>query len=140
MTEPTTAEPEAEPEVEALLDLETMEPKRQIVTIDKQHYELKTYADFGIADQQWLSQAGREYQRLWDKKQLSNNEKAKLKVLLDKMSDMVLDAPKEIINKLKDWQRAQVVLAFTVAPLVNVAAEAPEPAWDPLDDEPTLGS
>lgn len=144
-TAPTDDEQRTEPEAEdrrpePLLDLTTLEPERQLVVIktkedpDGKSYELRTMADFGIAEQQWLSQAGREYQRLWDKVKLTDREKRRLKHLLDEMTDKVLDAPKEVIKTLKDWQRAQVVLAFTVAPLASAMMETALPE-ELMDDD-----
>lgn len=132
---------------EPLLDLDTLAPTRQLVRIktpeqpDGTDYELRTFADFGIADQQFLHSAGQQYQELWEQPKLSKSEQARLAFLLNKMAGMVLDAPSEVLGQLTDWQKGQVVMAFTVAPLINAEAQTePDQTQEAAGSPSTSGS
>lgn len=116
MAEQTTA---AEP----LLDISTLAPTRQTISIDGTLYELRLMEDFGIADQQALTRDGEEFDRLWNQEKLSKNERARLEMLLGRMFDKVLPLPDEVRAKLSDAHKARVVLTFTVAPLLIGAAQ-----------------
>ncbi|MGC2374249.1 MAG: hypothetical protein WA484_10280 [Solirubrobacteraceae bacterium] len=117
---------------EPLLSLSTLAPIRPTVNIDSEEhpegklYELKQMDDFGIEEQQRLTREGAEFDKLWNTDNLNKAGRGRLKMLLDRMFEAVLDAPPEIKKMLSDGQRSQVVLAFTLAPLAQAAAAQTE--------------
>lgn len=103
-----------------LLELSTTAPKRPTVKIDGRIYELRVMDDFGIAKQQELTRMGNEFDSLWNAQaRLNNKQRDRLQFLLDEMFGQVLDAPSDVCHGLTDSQRQQVVLAFTLAPLIR---------------------
>lgn len=113
-----------------LLELSTLAPKRPTVNIKHKDekgetverlFELRINDDFGIEMQQRLARDGAEFERLWNTDDLKPAQRKRLKLLLDRMFNQVLDAPKEVREQLRDGQRAQVVLCFTLAPLAAAA-------------------
>lgn len=139
VTAPAELDPQA---AEPLVDLDEDEA-RPTVRYGGALYELRTLNDFGIDDQQALTRDGREFFRLWSSDvELKRAQKQRLKMLLDRLFNEVFDAPAEIREQLADGKRAQVVLAFTLAPLARRTAElkaeaqatGPEQAEEARDD------
>jgi hypothetical protein len=124
---------------EPLLSLSTLAPTRPTVNIaSEEHpegrlYELKQMDDFGIEEQQQLTREGASFDKLWNTDNLNKAGRGRLKMLLDRMFEAVLDAPPEIKKMLSDGQRSQVVLAFTLAPLAQAAARQETQAKAEID-------
>jgi hypothetical protein len=121
-------EPEAkpvEPEVaEPLVDLDDLAPTRPTVRYQSTLYELRTLDDFGILDQQKLTRDGREFFKLWSSDdELTRHQGERLKMLLSRMFDQVMDASDDVKQSLSDGKKSQVVLAFTLAPLAQRTAQ-----------------
>jgi hypothetical protein len=127
-----TAPDETQVDETQVLDLTTLAPVRPTVNIrtsdhpEGKQYELRIMDDFGIEDQQQLTREGAEFDKLWNTDKLNGKQSKRLKMLLDNMFDRVLDAPSEIRAQLRDGQRSQVVLAFTLAPLAAAAQRQQE--------------
>lgn len=111
--------------------------------IDGKLYELRTIGDYGIAAQQRLNRDGREFYSLWTAdEELTDDQGKRLKFLLERMFNgdpaagimALLDAPKTVLRRMRDADKADVVLAFTLAPL-RKAALAAAPAQEALTDE-----
>jgi hypothetical protein len=99
--------------------------------IDQKFYEMRQIGDFGIAAQQRLNRDGREFYALWTAdEELTDDQGKRLKLLLERMfhgdKDVpaLLDAPKTVLRKLNDGDKADVVLSFTLAPLRKAMAAA----------------
>lgn len=99
--------------------------------IDGKFYELRQIGDFGIAAQQRLNRDGREFYQLWTAdEELTDDQGKRLKFLLERMFHgdetvaSLLDAPKSVLRKLNDGDKADVVLSFTLAPLRKAMAAA----------------
>jgi hypothetical protein len=111
-----------------ILDLTTLAPKRSKVRLptpeseEGELFDLRSMDDFGIAEQQQLTMEGKEFDALWNTQDLNSAQRKRLKTLLDHMLEKVLDAPAPVKKHLKDGQRSQIVLAFTLAPLSQTVA------------------
>jgi hypothetical protein len=148
--EPTVAHaPKKDEDDGVLLTLSTLAPKRptiRIITEDHpvgRLYEIKVRADFGIRDQQTLTRDGREWNALWNSdEELSDDQADRLKLLLDRMFDKVLDAPATVRKQVGDEHRAEVVTVFTNARLLMTAmAQAKAQAeQEKTDDQARDGS
>lgn len=109
----------------------TTTDERPTWEIDGKLYELRTLADYGIAAQQRLNRDGREFYSLWTAdEELDDDQGKRLKFLLERMFHgdalvaSLLDAPKTVLKRLRDGDKADVVLAFTLAPLRKAALAA----------------
>jgi hypothetical protein len=126
---PETKTDATEEENEPLFAVEAFAEERPTLRVHASHsdkegviVELRLMREFGIAEQQRLTQDGAEYEKLWNKPNLSKKEGERLKVLLDRMFDKVLVADAKLKAKIDDQQRSSVVTAFTYAPLAMAAA------------------
>jgi hypothetical protein len=138
----TPVEDEAVPErkrPEPLVDLDDVLADRPTVRYQGEPYELKTLDDFGIIDQQRLTRDGREFFKLWSSdEELTEEEGVRLKLLLNRMFDKVFSAPKKVRDSLSDGKRAQVVLAFTLAPLARQTAALEQQTQEAADSSTTV--
>jgi hypothetical protein len=113
--------------------------------IDGKFYELRQLTDYGIAAQQRLNRDGREFYQLWTSDdELTDDQGKRLKFLLERMFNgdalvaQLLDAPKGLVRKLNDGDKADVVLSFTLAPLrkaMAAAAQTEQPETETQADE-----
>jgi hypothetical protein len=115
---PEPEAPESEEGNEPLLDLETLAPKRLTIKIDGERYEIATMNDLGVQEQARRDREGTEFRELFEKKKPSKADGERLKELLDRLFDEVCLAPEEVKARLSDYQRQQVVVTFTAAPLM----------------------
>jgi hypothetical protein len=112
---------------EPLVDLDDIAPDRPTVKWHGDLYELARLDDFGIATQQALTRDGREFSTLWSAEdELDQNQRARLKMLLERMFEQVVMAPKAVKRRFSDAEKSRVVLAFTIAPLAQAAARQAE--------------
>lgn len=127
-TAPVVADPPEKPDTEApepVLKISTLAPVRPTIDVDGEFYELRMTRDFGIAKQQELNRDGREFGTLWNsEKRLTDTQKKRLKLLLERLFKLVLVAPDEVMARFQDSDKADVVLHFTLAPLRKMMAEA----------------
>lgn len=106
-------------------------------------YDLHLLSDFGIAEQQQLMRNGETYDELWGKTGLTSGERKTLEQTLDRMFNLVLDAPVKVKALISDAQKSQIVQAFTVAPFALAArtAQLMEEETETADSDPlTTGS
>lgn len=102
-------------------------------------FELRTIQDFGVVEQQRLLRMGKQADALILKEgddDLSEEEEARLQHLMDRMFHLVLDAPEEVRETIGLRDRGQVVMSFTMAPLLanlQAMAEATAQVKDPTD-------
>jgi len=115
-TEPDVEE--SEDGNEPLLDIETLAPKRPKIRIDGELYEIATMNDLGVQDQARRDREGDEFRKLFEKKRPTKADNERLKELLDKLFDEVCLAPAAVKKRLSDYQRQQVVVTFTAAPMM----------------------
>ena len=89
------------------------------MTIDGEPYEIYRLGDYGVEDQHAISQDSKEFDELWETPtdELGDEGKKRLKLLLDRLTDKALKAPKSVIKKLDDEQKKQVTQVFTSASL-----------------------
>jgi hypothetical protein len=124
----------AKPEVveaEPLVDLDDIAPDRPTVRFGGKLYEMRVLDDFGIAKQHALNRDGREFYGLWTSDdELSDAQQQRLQMLLERMFDQVLDAPDTVKGELTDGKKTQVVLGFTLAPLVQQQKTAQKKALE----------
>lgn len=107
------------------LRVKTEKRVRPTIEIDGKFYDLRVLGDFGIGKQQTLNRDGREFYQLWTSDdELTEDQQKRLKQLLERMYAEVLDAPKTVMRKLNDAEKADVVLTFTLAPLRNAMLAA----------------
>ena len=129
---------------EPLIEVSAFLPDRPTVTIKMSAtdpgttYELHLMREFGIADQQRLTQDGKEFEKLWNQPSLTKKEGERLKIVLDRMFEKVLIAPQGVKDKLDDQTRSNVVTAFTFAPFAIAAAQESE--MEDEDENPTTGT
>ena len=103
--------------VAPILDLNTINPDRTTILVDKEPYELHLMGDYGIAEQHALTKEWAEFDELWEKdpKDLNKAEGGRLGLILDRMIRKALMAPAGVVARLNDEQRRQVVQVFMSA-------------------------
>ena len=155
--EPAEVEPEAPeapespkvPAVQPIGESETS-PERPLWKIDGKLYDVRVMDDFGVGAQKRLNTDGREFYALWNSPDdLDDDQEARMEQLLDRMffgdekAPSLIDAPKPLLRKMGPGSRAEVVLAFTLAPLQK-ALLAAAPMVSEMDSagvsEPTTAS
>jgi hypothetical protein len=112
------AERNADPEnAKPVIDFD-LAPERQTVRKGGRLFEVRRLDDFGIAKQQQLDRDGREFARLWNSDaELTADQGQRLKLLLERIFQDLLDAPKTVRASFKDAEKARLVLDFSLAPL-----------------------
>lgn len=126
-THAAIAAPTPDPaEAEPLVDLDDVSAKRPTVRFEAKLYEIRRLGEFGIAKQRLLQRDGREFALLWDSDdELTQDQDQRLKMLLDRVFEEVLDAPVDVRQKMGDGDRARVVLGFRIAPLLTQRTAPP---------------
>lgn len=107
-------------------------PERGQWQIDDKLYDMRNLNDFGLRTQRRLNRDGREFYALWTAEDdLTDDQDMRLEFLLDRMflgderTLSLIDAPREILERIGPADRADVVLTFTLAPLQKLMAAAP---------------
>lgn len=105
-----------------VLSLDTAEQPRATVVIktDKDRegkmYELAAMEDLSLQMQQKVAARGGEFQKLWDKDELSDGQQKRLEQIADEMTQVVIrDLPDEVFVQLRDWDKVRLIEAFTKA-------------------------
>lgn len=97
-----------------LLDLTRMADRATVKLRDGSLRELKNLGDFGAIEGQALRRDGMEFRELWNgRTELDDDQKDRLRMLVDRVFETILDAPKTVKERVKDGDRAQIVLGFT---------------------------
>ena len=124
--DPVEEQPGLDPKAaEPIIKVKTKGRQRPIIEIDDEQYEMRTMGDFGIGKQQQLNRDGREFGQLWTSdKELTDDQAKRLKFLLERLYAEVVNAPKAVLRKLNDAEKADVVLNFTLAPLRQMMTAA----------------
>jgi hypothetical protein len=124
--EPAVRAPEVVPMGRSQTDQE-----RSVWEIDGKLYDVRSMDDFGLRGQRRLNKDGREFYQLWNAvEDLTDDQDARLEQLLERMFlgdekvPSIIDAPKVLLRKLGSSSRAEVVLAFILAPLQTVLLAA----------------
>lgn len=125
-----------------LIDFDEIAPTRPTVRFDGKLYELRLTDDFGIEKQHALKRDGDEFLKLWNSEEEDDATGERLNMLLERMFEEVLDAPRTVKAKFNDSKKARVVLAFRMAPLLEaakaeMAAQAEQAATDPAESPTT---
>lgn len=120
----TTVEEKPERTTAPLLDLSKTE--REVVKLrDGSQRELKNLNEFGITEQHKLRRQGQEFDKLWEQDgELSDDDKSRITFLLNELFERLVLAPESVKKKVKEGDRAQVVLIFTSAPYATLLAMA----------------
>jgi tRNA A37 N6-isopentenylltransferase MiaA len=113
---PEQDEPEAAPP--ALLELDTLTPRRSTILIDKEPYELRQMGYYGIEGQHGIKADQQEFDRLWesDPALMKPEDKKRMGLLLDRLIRQALDAPSEVIARVNDEDRKTIMQLFISAP------------------------
>lgn len=88
---------------------------RDFILIDNQQYDIRGKHELSIVDYHRISSMGKKIQKTFDmEKDLSEDEVSELQETLDKTIGFILcDTPKEILDKINDTQKLEIILAFT---------------------------
>lgn len=100
-------------------------PERDFIKFGGNLYEIRRLDDFGIGKQRRLDRDGREFAQLWSSKDdfdEGGDDDTRLKFLLDRIFEDLLDASDDVKAEFKDAQKAKVVLDFSLAPLRELLA------------------
>lgn len=80
--------------------------------------EVKELRDFGAIQGQEIRRDSQEFTELWNSRdELNGDQGARLTMLVNRLFETVVDAPKTVKATVSEGDRAQIVLAFTGAPL-----------------------
>ncbi len=91
-----------------LLELSTEAPERSCIKIDNNLYELKVREDLGLKEDAEFTGMYAEFQAAMDAKDWRS-----MGVVLDKMvQGVVLGVPADVLAKLNDQKKLQIVQAF----------------------------
>lgn len=121
-----------EDEQEAVLDIDTLVPKRALVRIrtpddrEGQLYEMKAPEELGIEEDQLFRSELREFGQLMAKDGLKSAEKKRLVMRLDQLCHKILLAPDEVHKTLPPRKKQSIVTRFTSALFVEDAAALPD--------------
>lgn len=127
MTETQPVESPDPKAAEPVLRISTKDRQRPTIEIDDKQYEMRRLGDFGIGRQRELNRDGREFGQLWNSEaELTDDQQKRLKFLLERIYPAVLDAPKAVLRRLDDAEKADVVFTFTYAPIRQAMAALAE--------------
>jgi hypothetical protein len=121
-----------EDELEAVLDIDTLVPKRSLVRIrtpedrEGQLYEMRAPEELGIEEDQLFRSELREFGQLMAKDGLKSAEKKRLVLRLDQLCKKILLAPAEVHEALPPRKKQSIVTRFTSALFVEDAAALPD--------------
>lgn len=132
-----------------ILELTTVNQARTPLTIDGETYEIRRMGEFGVESQHLIVSEQAEFDKMWetDAKDLKAAERKRMGLILDRLTRNALDAPKDVIDRIDDEQRKQIVQVFISAPLqtlqravASVARELEEMAATEARDGSTTES
>lgn len=104
-----------------LIDLSAATDRETVKLRDGSLREIKNLGDFGAIDGQKVRRDSAEFSELWNAQaELTDDQGDRLKMLVNRLFERVVDAPKSVKAKVGEGDRAQIVLAFTGAPLQNL--------------------
>lgn len=88
---------------------------RDFIMIDDLRCDIRGKDELSIVDYHRISSLGKKIQKTFDvEKELSEDEISELQETLDKTIVFILsDAPEDVLNKINDTQKLEIILAFT---------------------------
>lgn len=105
-----------------ILDISTIAPVRPTIRIktledpEGKLYEVKTFKELSVHDQQFLYSRGNLLSELMEKNNLNDEETSQLSLALDGMvMRIMVDLPEPVHAKLEDSAKLQMVEAFMLA-------------------------
>jgi hypothetical protein len=117
---PSPSDADVREPVTQVLALGQLHPDRQYVSIgeggDLKSYPMRRIGDFGLADQHAIEHASQEFDRLWamEPEALSEEERARMDSLLERLTKWAIDAPAAAIKKVTAGERKSVVRLFVL--------------------------
>lgn len=121
-----------EDEREAVLEIDTLVPKRQLVLIrtpeDREGslYEMLAPEELGIEEDQLFRSELREFGQLMAADRLKPADKKRLVMVLNRMCKKILQAPEEVHKALPPRKKQGIVTRFTSALFVEDASALPD--------------
>ena len=103
---------------EPLLDLSTLAPVRPVILIDGEQYEIAVIEDFGAVELFRVQQLGQQATALGRTRTKDYTEQTAIDIsenLSSQIRLIVLDMPDEVLIKLTDQQKAQILSVFSGA-------------------------
>lgn len=115
-----------------MLELNTNEVVRQSIKIDGYQYELNSSKDLKLKETLYLSRVGKQIQKAVDAEEyteelgnkLENELDASVRLVLRESSDDEAPSITDVIAKLKDGQKIEIIRAFSGAE-ANEGAQTP---------------
>lgn len=105
---------------DVLVDLDEGADERPTVRHEGRIYELAIMDDFSLRKQRKLARWGKEFHTLYDADaELTDEQDDRLDELLETMFAKVFRGPVKVKKDMKPGRKAQCVLGFTLAPLVQ---------------------
>lgn len=132
---PAAGEPKDGDGSNQILKIDSLAPARAYATIDNVRYFYRGFRDMGSIEHQEFSRSSEEYDALWAKQDLDEEEQERYDYLLDYLLDHVLMDPEKLrenlagINpetgepRLTGGIKRELVLTFTNAPLLVAMAQ-----------------
>lgn len=105
-----------------VLDLDALTEAPQ-VRIDGQLYDLRTKGEFSPLDAHRFKKLGGRMDALVSKEDLSDAEESELEGITARICRDVIDAPEDVLAKLRDSQRMRIISTF-----VETLSETSQPA------------
>lgn len=124
-----------------ILDLTTDNP-RPVVAIDRVEYQIRTGADLTLEQYRYLEHVTPRVGELLTLPALSPADGAELETHLERLVPIALDAPADVLAKLKPLQRLMIWRSFMTlsSPAMEAAARALETAGRSNGARPSRGS
>jgi hypothetical protein len=128
-----------------LLNLDTL-VVRPLVTIDAKDYEMLNPGEVSILDLHRFGALGAEFEGIASSVKadtaLTQEQVQAVSVALDRMVRMILRAPEEVLSRLTDVHRYNIIQAFnsltpSKLPAPSVSKEVAGPVAPPMTDLPT---
>lgn len=104
------------PSHKPLLTLSTL-IDRHFVTIDGVNYDLRNADELSIVELDRMTRQSARFDQLFAQQIRSEEESAEYEAILHGLCNTILEAPDDVRAKLKDGQRADIVVAFTALSL-----------------------
>ena len=117
----TQAQQVDEPGQAPVLDLDALTTRETIVFGGAEYGLRSLERDFGLEEEHRLKNEGQEFLKLWESEKLSQAKYRRMTELLDRIFNVVLDAPDDVKAKITPGQRHEVFMAFMLAPLRRAA-------------------
>lgn len=103
-----------------------LSPERPTIDVDGERYALRLLEyDFSVVEHHELERSLERFDALWEKDRLNRKEKEQLEAVLQELFGRVtVDWPADVVAKLTDVQKRQVISVFQIAPQLTAALRA----------------